>query len=128
MGSGPQQTIDFVLSENVTRPTSPSCATENVIWRHLVAIVFCVQCTRQTAHGEQTIMALADRRRTCRPFQNRIGLDKFLGPTLGKIREAVEDVCLDLVLKTHTPVQLDVTVDSFAQHDLLSSGQGCAIC
>ncbi|MEA2874558.1 MAG: hypothetical protein QOH67_4751 [Hyphomicrobiales bacterium] len=73
-------------------------------------------------------MALADRRRTCCPFQNRVGLDKLPGPILGKIREAVEHVCLDLVLKTHTPVQLDVMIDSFAQHDLFSFGQGCAIC
>ena len=93
-----------------------------------MAIVFCVQCTRQTAHGEQTIMALADRRRTCCPFQNRVGVDKLLRPIPRKIRKAVEHVCLDLVLKTHTPVQLDVTIDSFAQHDPLSSGQGCAIC
>jgi hypothetical protein len=50
-------------------------------------------------------------------------LDELLGPTLGKIREAVEHVCLDLVLEPHTPVQLDVTIDSFAQHDLLSLGQ-----
>jgi hypothetical protein len=69
-------------------------------------------------------MALTDRGRTCCPFQNRVRLDELLGPTLGKIREAVEHVCLDLVLEPHTPVQLDVTIDSFAQHDLLSFGQG----
>jgi hypothetical protein len=51
-------------------------------------------------------------------------LDELLGPTLRKIREAVEHVCPDLVLELHTPVQLDVMIDSFAQHDLLSFGQG----
>src|SRR5713226_5162502 len=69
-------------------------------------------------------MALPDRGRTCCPFQNRVRLDELLGPTLGKIGEAVEHVCLDLVLEPHTPVQLDVTIDSLAQHDLLSFGQG----
>ena len=127
LGSGSQETVDFVLSEDVTRPTAPSCAAENVGWRHLMTLVFRVQCTRQTADGEQTIMALADRGRTCCPLQDRVRLDKFFGPALGKIREAVEHVCLDLVLKPHTPVQLDVTIDSFAQHDLFSFGQGCAI-
>jgi hypothetical protein len=104
------------------------CPAENVAWRYLVVLVFRVQCTRQAADGMQAIMTLADRRRTRCPLQHRVRLDKFLGPTLGKIREAVEHVCLDLVLKPHTPVQFDVTIDSFVQHDLLSFGQGCAIC
>jgi hypothetical protein len=55
-------------------------------------------------------------------------LDELLGPTLGKVSEAVEHVCLDLVLEPHTPEQLDVTIDSFAQHDLPSFGHGWAIC
>jgi hypothetical protein len=93
-----------------------------------MALIFGVQCTRQTADGEQAIMALADGGRTCCPLQNRVRLDKLLGPLLGKIREAVEHVCLDFVLESHSPVQFDVTIDSFTQHDLLSFGQGCAIC
>ena len=109
MGGGSQETVDFVPSEDVTRPTALSCAAEKVGWRHLMPLVFRVQCTRQTADGEQSIMALADRGRTCCPLQDRVRLDKFFGPALGKIREAVEHVCLDLVLKAHTPVQLDVT-------------------
>jgi hypothetical protein len=60
MGSGSQETIDFVLSEDVTHRTAPSSAAENVGRRYLVTLVFRVQCTRQTMDGEQTIMALAD--------------------------------------------------------------------
>jgi len=98
MGSGSQETVDFVWSEDVTRATALSGAPEKVGWRHLVTLVFRVQCTRQTADGEQSIMALADRGRTCCPLQDRVRLDKFFGPPLGKIHEAVEHVCLDLVL------------------------------
>src|SRR5664279_5365285 len=77
MGGGSEETVDFVPSEDVTRPTALSCAAEKVGWRHLVTIVFRVQCTRQTADGEQSIMALADRRRTCCPLQDRVRLDKL---------------------------------------------------
>jgi hypothetical protein len=46
---------------------------------------------------------------------------------LGKSSETLEHVCLHSVLKPHAPVQLDVTIDSIAQHDGFSFGQGCAI-
>jgi hypothetical protein len=123
-----EKTIDFVQSKNVARPTTPPRAAENVGGRHLVTLVFRVQSTRQATDGEQTIMALADRGRTCCPLQNRVGLDELLGSTAGEIRETVEHICLDLVLEPHTPVQLDMPIDSFIQHDLLSFSQGCAIC
>jgi hypothetical protein len=60
MGSGSQEAVDFVLSENVAGTTAPYGAAENVGGWHLVTLVFRVQCTRQTMDGEQTIMALAD--------------------------------------------------------------------
>jgi hypothetical protein len=60
MGSSSQETVDFVRGEDVTRPTALSGTTENPGWRHLVTVVFRVQCTRQAADDEQTIMALAD--------------------------------------------------------------------
>src|ERR1035438_2683494 len=94
MGGRSQETVDFVPSEYVTRPTALSCAAEKVGWRHLMTLVFRVQCTRQAADGEQSIMALADRGRTCCPLQDRVRLDKFFGPALGKIREAVGYVCV----------------------------------
>ena len=59
-------------------------------------------------------MALAERRRTCCPFQNRVRADEVLGPTFGKIPKAAEHVLLDLVLKPHAPVKLDVMGDSLA--------------
>src|SRR5262245_23149811 len=127
MGGGSQETVHFVGGEAVTRPTALSCTAEKVGGWHLMALVFRVQCTCQTVDSEQAIMALADRGGSCCPLQDRFCLDKLLGPPSGKIREAVEHVCLDLVLKSHTPVQLDVTIDGFAQHDLSSLGQDCAI-
>jgi hypothetical protein len=123
-----EEPIDFILSKDVTRPTTLPRASENVGGRHLVTLVLRVQRTRQTADGEQTIMALADRGGTCCPLQNRVGLDEILGSTLSEIRETMEHICLDLVLEPHTPVQLYVTIDSVVQHDLLSFGQGCAMC
>jgi hypothetical protein len=123
-----EETIDFILSKDVTGPTTLPRAAENVGGRHLVTRVLRVQRTRQAADGEQTIMALADRGGTCCPLQNRVGLYKLLGSTLGEIRETMEHICLDLVLEPHTAVQLYVTIDSVVQHDLLSFGQGCAIC
>ncbi len=72
MGGGSQETVDFVRSEDVTRPTALSCTAKKVGWRHLVTLVFRVQCTCQTADSEQAIMALADRGRTCCPLQDRV--------------------------------------------------------
>src|SRR5215471_9667159 len=93
-----------------------------------MTLVFGAECARQTADGEQTIMALAERGRTCCPLQNRVRADEVLGPTFGKIPEATEHVLLDSVLKPHASVKPDVMGDSFSQHDLPSFGQACATC
>jgi hypothetical protein len=91
-----------------------------------MTLIFYAECARQTADGEQTIMALAERGRTGCPLQNRVCADEVLGPSFGKLPEATEHVLLGFVLKPHAPVKLDVTGDSLIQHSLPSFGQGCA--
>src|SRR5262245_28759671 len=61
-------------------------------------------------------MTLPDRRRIRCPLQNRVGLDELLRSALGKIRKTMEHVCLNPVLESHVPAQVDVTIDSFDQH------------
>jgi hypothetical protein len=51
---------DLILIEDVTGPASPWRVTEHIGGRHLMTLVFRVECTRQTTDGEQAIITLAD--------------------------------------------------------------------
>src|SRR5207248_5312183 len=116
LGSCPQETIDLFLSEDVAPPRPSRFAAEDAYGRHLVTLIFRVECTRETVDGTQTIMTLPDRRRTRGPLPNRVGSDELLRSALGKIRKAMEHVCLNFVLESHAPAQVDVTIDSIDQH------------
>src|SRR6516162_869147 len=109
-----QETIDFVMSKNVTGTAPPWRVAENIDWRHLMSFVFRIERTCQTADGEQTIIALPDRRSAFRPLQNCIRLDELLRPAFGEGGETVEHVFLDFVLEPHAPVQFDVAINSIA--------------
>jgi hypothetical protein len=44
-------------------------------------------------------------------LKNRFCADELLRPAFGKGGEAMEDVFLSLILKSHTPIKLDVAFD-----------------
>ena len=116
--------IDFVLGENVAGPAPFWRVAENIGGRHLMPRVLRVECTGKTADREQAILPLVDRRSARRPFQNCIRADEFLRPAWGKVCKAVEHVCLDSVLESHAPIELNMTIDGIAQHAPPSFGQG----